>query len=87
MFTCNSAKILKMKISAVIIAGNEEAKIADAIRSVNWADEVLVIDSESSDRTREIAQGLGARALSSGRGMDLRPRSSLALTQHHLTGF
>lgn len=52
-----------MKISAVIIAGNEEDKIADAIRSVVWADEVLVVDSESTDRTREIAAHLGARVI------------------------
>ena len=49
-----------MKISAVIIACNEEKKIGDAIRSVAWADEVLVIDSESTDRTKEIAENLGA---------------------------
>ena len=52
-----------MKISAVIIAGNEEQKIGDAIRSVEWADEILVVDSESTDRTREIAEGLGARVI------------------------
>lgn len=52
-----------MKISAVIITFNEEAKIADAIRSVAWADEILVVDSESTDRTREIASGLGARVI------------------------
>jgi len=52
-----------VKISAVIITFNEEAKIADAIRSVAWADEILVVDSESTDRTREIASGLGARVI------------------------
>lgn len=52
-----------MNISAVIIAGNEEQKIADAIRSVDWVDEVLVIDSESTDRTREIAEEMGACVL------------------------
>jgi glycosyltransferase involved in cell wall biosynthesis len=52
-----------VKISAVIIAGNEEQKIADAVRSVDWADEILVIDSESTDRTREIAEALGARVI------------------------
>jgi len=52
-----------VKISAVIIAGNEEAKIAAAIASVDWADEVLVIDSESDDRTVEIAENLGARVI------------------------
>ncbi|MBK8303359.1 MAG: glycosyltransferase family 2 protein [Chloracidobacterium sp.] len=52
-----------MKISAVIITFNEEAKIADAIRSVAWADEVLVVDSESTDHTTEIARDLGARVI------------------------
>ncbi len=49
-----------MNISAVIIAGNEEQKIADAIRSVDWVDEIIVIDSESTDRTRDIAESMGA---------------------------
>ncbi len=52
-----------MKISAVIIAFNEEQKIAEAIKSVDWADEILVVDSESTDRTREIAESLGAKVL------------------------
>ena len=52
-----------MKISAVIIAFNEENKIAEAIESVKWADEILVVDSQSIDRTREIADRLGARVL------------------------
>ena len=50
-----------MKISAVIITFNEESNIADAISSVDWADDVLVIDSESTDATRDIAADLGAR--------------------------
>ena len=49
-----------MNITAVIIAGNEEKHIAEAIRSVEWVDEVVVIDSESTDRTREIAESMGA---------------------------
>lgn len=52
-----------MDISAVIIAFNEEVKIGSAIRSVDWADEVLVVDSGSTDRTREIASSLGARVI------------------------
>ena len=49
-----------MKISAVIIAFNEEDKIADAVKSVGWADEIIVVDSESTDRTRTIAETFGA---------------------------
>lgn len=43
------------KLSVVIIAGNEEKNIKDCLESVKWADEIVVIDSESTDRTREIA--------------------------------
>lgn len=52
-----------MKISAVIIAFNEEDKIAQAINSVKWADEILLVDSESTDRTREIAESLSAKII------------------------
>jgi len=59
-----SAKIVRVKVSAVIIAFNEEAKIAAAIESVSWADEVVLVDSASTDRTREIAESMGARVIS-----------------------
>lgn len=49
-----------MNISAVLITHNEEKRVADAINSVSWANEILVVDSESTDRTRQMASGLGA---------------------------
>jgi glycosyltransferase involved in cell wall biosynthesis len=49
------------KISAYILTFNEAEKIKAAIESVLWADEIVVIDSNSTDRTAEIATGLGAR--------------------------
>ncbi len=49
------------KVSLVIITLNEEANIERAIQSVPWVDEVVVLDSGSTDRTVEIAQRLGAR--------------------------
>ena len=52
-----------MGISAYIIAYNEEEKIADAINSVLWADEIIVADSYSDDRTEEIAESMGARVV------------------------
>jgi glycosyltransferase involved in cell wall biosynthesis len=51
------------KISAYIIAYNEAEKIEAAVSSVLWADEIVVVDSFSVDRTREIASGLGARVI------------------------
>lgn len=52
-----------VKISVVIISFNEEKKIAAALASVSWADEILVVDSESTDNTRDIAQRSGARVI------------------------
>jgi glycosyltransferase involved in cell wall biosynthesis len=52
-----------MKVSAVIITLNEEANIRAACESVAWADDILVVDSESIDRTCEIAAECGARVL------------------------
>ncbi|MEA2383113.1 MAG: hypothetical protein QOH72_3084 [Solirubrobacteraceae bacterium] len=47
-------------VSAIIHTRNEERNIAEAIRSVGWADHVLVVDMESTDRTVAIATELGA---------------------------
>jgi glycosyltransferase involved in cell wall biosynthesis len=51
------------KISAYVLSYNEAEKIAAAVSSVLWADEVVVVDSFSTDRTPEIARGLGARVV------------------------
>jgi glycosyltransferase involved in cell wall biosynthesis len=50
-------------VSAVIITYNEERKLLPAIESVSFCSEVVVIDSGSTDRTREIAQEAGARVI------------------------
>src|ERR1041385_2556893 len=52
-----------MKISATIITLNEESHIKAACESVAWADEIVVVDSESTDATREIAEACGARVI------------------------
>ncbi len=51
------------KISAYIIAYNEAWKIKDAIQSVLWADEIVVVDSHSTDETAVIAESLGAKVV------------------------
>ena len=53
----------KLKLTAIILTKNEEKNIADCIASVQWADEVVVFDAFSQDRTVEIAQGSGATVL------------------------
>ena len=52
-----------MKISATIITLNEEDNIREALASVAWADEVIVVDSGSTDKTCEIAEAAGARII------------------------
>ncbi|MGH9971511.1 MAG: glycosyltransferase family 2 protein [Pyrinomonadaceae bacterium] len=52
-----------MKISATIITFNEEANISEACKSVAWADEIVVVDSHSTDHTRELAAVCGARVI------------------------
>ncbi len=51
------------KISVYIIAYNEAWKIKDAINSVLWADEIVVVDSHSTDDTAVIAESMGARVV------------------------
>jgi glycosyltransferase involved in cell wall biosynthesis len=52
-----------LKITATIITFNEAANIRAACESVAWANEILVVDSESTDKTREIAEECGARVI------------------------
>jgi glycosyltransferase involved in cell wall biosynthesis len=50
-------------LSACIVAMNEEDRIGDCLASLSFCDEVLVIDSHSTDRTREVATQAGARVI------------------------
>jgi glycosyltransferase involved in cell wall biosynthesis len=48
---------MKKSISAVIITMNEEDRIKDCLESVKWADEIIIVDSFSADRTVGICRG------------------------------
>jgi len=50
-----------MKITATVITFNEEHNIAAALESLRWADEIIVVDSESTDATAEIARSFTDR--------------------------
>ncbi len=51
------------KISAVIIAKNEEERIADCLDSVSFCDEAVVVDNASEDKTSQIAERMGAKVV------------------------
>lgn len=50
-------------VSVLILTLNEEANLADCIDSCSWCDDVIVFDSLSQDRTREIALAKNARVI------------------------
>ena len=50
-----------MKLSAIVITKNEEAVIRRCLQSVAWADEIVVVDSGSTDRTLDICRELGVK--------------------------
>jgi glycosyltransferase involved in cell wall biosynthesis len=59
-------QITSMKITATIITQDEERNIARAIESLRCCDEILILDSGSTDRTVELAANLGARVVEAG---------------------
>ena len=46
----------RLGVSAVVITFNEEERLRDCLESLAWADELIVVDAESSDKTVQIAR-------------------------------
>jgi glycosyltransferase involved in cell wall biosynthesis len=51
----------EIKVSCVIITFNEEDNLPDLLNSVKWCDEIIVVDSGSTDDTINIAEKFGAK--------------------------
>ena len=60
---CQSVKPMPIPISAIVLTKNEEDNLPDCLASLGWADEIVVVDSFSTDRTVEIARKYGARVV------------------------
>lgn len=64
---------MSVPLSVVIITKNEEERIKDCLASVrNWAQEIIVVDDESTDATRQIVEGCNAKVFV--RKMDVEGR-------------
>ncbi len=53
-------------LSVAIITQNEEANLARTLESVRWAEEIILVDSGSTDRTVEIAKSFGVHVIERG---------------------
>ncbi len=78
-----NSQATKLPLSVVILTKNEEAFIERCLASVSWADEQIVLDSGSSDRTREIAAALGANVHEQAwLGWSAQRSKAISLAQH-----
>ena len=72
---------MNSNISIVINTLNEDRDIKRAIKSVKWADEVVVCDMHSNDKTVEIAKKLGAKIVSHKRLDYVEPARNFAISK------
>jgi glycosyltransferase involved in cell wall biosynthesis len=69
------------RLSAIVIAKNEAANIADCLDSLAFCDELVVLDGGSSDDTVALAKAKGARVVSAPDWRGYGPQKNLALSQ------
>ena len=52
-----------MRLAAIILTYNEQRHIVDCIETLGFADQIIVFDSLSTDRTAELARSAGAQVI------------------------
>ena len=73
---------MSAKVSVLILAKNEEKAIGDCINSVkSFANEIIVVDDDSSDNTAQIATSLGAKVIRHSLNGDWGQQQSFAIQQ------
>ena len=70
-----------MNLSVLILAKNEENNIKDCLNSVKFADDVVVIDDFSTDKTKAIAEAMGARVIQRAMAGDFGGQQTFAIQQ------
>jgi glycosyltransferase involved in cell wall biosynthesis len=68
-----------MSLSVIIITKNEAANLQDCLESVSFANEIIIVDSESTDNTQEIARSFGAKLEITGDWPGFGPQKNRAL--------
>lgn len=66
-------------ISAVVLTKNEEKNILECLEGLKWSDEIVVVDDNSTDKTREIAQKAGAKVFTRALDSDFAGQRNFAL--------
>lgn len=73
----------EIKLSVAIITKNEEARLPDCLKSVSFADDIVIVDSGSTDRTLEIARDFGCRVFVEGwKGYGPQKNSAIEKCRH-----
>ena len=72
---------MNKKISVLILAKNEEKNMQECIESCSFADEIIVIDDNSDDRTKEISESLGAKVINRSMNGDWGGQQTFAIQQ------
>ena len=75
-----------MSVAAVIITKDEEQNIGACLQSVEWADEIIVVDAQSRDRTVELAKPQ-LRECSCGHGPGMAPKRTSVSIRRGRNGF
>jgi len=68
-----------MSLSVIVITKDEEATIPRCLKSVAWADEIVVVDSGSTDATQSISRALGAKVYPTADWPGFGPQKNRAL--------
>jgi glycosyltransferase involved in cell wall biosynthesis len=69
-----------MRLSVIVITRNERANIVDCLSSVDFADEIVVVDNASTDGTADLARSLGAQVSVTSDWPGFGPQKSRALS-------
>ena len=69
----------RIGLSVIVITQNEERNIVECLQSVSWADDIVVVDAESTDRTAELARQFTHKVFITG-GMGFAAAKNFALT-------